>query len=323
MTPNIELNDDCLAFSFPEITQQINRLLDQHIQNLPPALRLPDDRSKLVGAVKILTNGPNWEFRPDPADATKKAAKERPNPARGGMKLQVKPIPSRQAGMGTSQRFGPPKSLEATARNLTAADVEKALRATVRLPSPTVGISFQRTLRIPDDGNVYPLPAGLGNFPLRSVDDFADTLPAEWVKRGGVLMPMYQSEALWICFSSHYPFAVKIASGKINAVSAEPWTPDLQQNPQNYVVLPEQPWIDGFSIGEGLIRQFVAMPLGDGYTVEEQLTGKADIGGIQIQAYPMNAETYFREEVLPGIPTTIKELLPTLFAAELRRKGCD
>ena len=46
--------------------------------------------------------------------------------------------------------------------------------------------------------------------------------------------------------------------------------------------LPKQPWLDGFSIGEGLIRQFVAMPLGNGYTVEEQLTGKAYIGGIQV-----------------------------------------
>jgi len=27
-------------------------------------------------------------------------------------------------------------------------------------------VSFQRTLRIPDDGGVYPLPPGLGRFPL-------------------------------------------------------------------------------------------------------------------------------------------------------------
>ena len=284
MTPTIQLNDDELTFSFPEITHQLNALLDHHMQQLPPALRLPEDRSKLVDTVIELANGSKWAFRPHEDDD-----------------------------------YGPPKSLEATAHNLTAADVEKALRATVRLPSPTVGISFQRTLRIPDDGKEYPLPAGLGDFPLRSVDDFADTLPAEWVKRGGVLMPMYQSEALWIRFSSSYPFATKIASGKINAVSGEPWTPDLQQKPQNYVVLPKQPWLDGFSIGEGLIRQFVAMPLGDGYTVEEQLTGKADIGGIQIQAYPMNAETYFREKVLPDIPTTLEALLATLFAEQLEK----
>jgi len=32
-------------------------------------------------------------------------------------------------------------------------------------------ISFQRTLRVPDDGRIYPLPAGLGTFPLRHADD--------------------------------------------------------------------------------------------------------------------------------------------------------
>ena len=38
-------------------------------------------------------------------------------------------------------------------------------------------IEFQRTLRIPDDNRDYPLPAGLGQFPLAHVDDFADRLP--------------------------------------------------------------------------------------------------------------------------------------------------
>ncbi len=34
------------------------------------------------------------------------------------------------------------------------------------------------------------------------------------------------------------------------------------------------------------------MPLGDGYTTEEQLTGVADHGGIQLIVYPMRAEAY-------------------------------
>ena len=65
-------------------------------------------------------------------------------------------------------------------------------------------ITFQRTLRIPDDDKVYPLPPGLGSFPLRHVDDFAKTVPKQWIQHGGVMMPMYQSEALWINFSSKY-----------------------------------------------------------------------------------------------------------------------
>ena len=39
-------------------------------------------------------------------------------------------------------------------------------------PDATLRVEFERTLRIPDDGRDYPLPPGLGNFPLRHVDDF-------------------------------------------------------------------------------------------------------------------------------------------------------
>jgi len=155
-------------------------------------------------------------------------------------------------------------------------------------------IDFQRTLRIPDDNREYPLPPGLGRFPLQHVDDYAENIPSSWVDHGGVFLPMYQAEALWINFSSphDYMFAVKVAAGKINAVTGESWSNKLCSTPQDYVVVPEQHWLDGFCIGKGLIRQFVAMPLGQDYTAEEQITGKAEHGGIQIVAYPIKADIY-------------------------------
>ena len=70
-------------------------------------------------------------------------------------------------------------------------------------PQARLTIEMQRTLRIPDDGKTYPLPPGLGQFPLRHVDDFASAVPDSWRKRGGVMMPMYQSEALWLRFDSN------------------------------------------------------------------------------------------------------------------------
>ena len=103
---------------------------------------------------------------------------------------------------------------------------------------------------------------------------------------------MYQSEALWINFSGLYPCAVKIAAGKINAVSGEAWSNGLSDNPQHYAVIPEQPWLDGFNVSEGFIRQFVAMPLGEGFTAEEQITGAAEHGGLQIIVYPMKHNVY-------------------------------
>ena len=153
-------------------------------------------------------------------------------------------------------------------------------------------IEFQRTLRIPDDDRDYPLPPGLGAFPLRHLDDFARNLPQAWAKRGGVIMPMHQSEAVWLSFSGDYPCAVRIATGKIDAVTGKAWKPGLRAKRQNYVVIPSQPWLDGYAVGKGVIRQFVAMPLGDGYTAEEQLTGAAEHGGIQIEVFPMKPEFY-------------------------------
>lgn len=155
-------------------------------------------------------------------------------------------------------------------------------------------IEFQRTLRIPDDDRDYPLPPGLGRFPLRHIDDFARRLPEQWGRRGGVIAPMHQAEALWIAFGGHseYPFAVKIATGKICAISGNPWVDHLNKDPQDFVVLPEQPWLDGYCVEKGVIRQFVAMPLGKGYTAEEQLTGAAQHGGLQIVVYPMKRKRY-------------------------------
>jgi hypothetical protein len=159
-------------------------------------------------------------------------------------------------------------------------------------PEAKCTMSFQRTLRVPDDNQEYPLPAGLGDFPILPVDDF--DVPAAWKQHGGVFFPMYQSEAMWISFSASggYPFAVKIAAGKINAVTGKAWSSQLSSKPQNYVVIPEQPWLDGFCAAPDTVRQFVAMPLGEGITAEEQITGEAEWGGLQLMFYPMKADEY-------------------------------
>lgn len=173
-------------------------------------------------------------------------------------------------------------------------------------------IGFQRTLRIPDNGKTYPLPPGLGKFPLRHVDDYENDVPPRWLGRGGVLMPMYQAEALWLNFQGDYPVAIKIGAGKINAVTGEEWRGGLHRKPQDYLVLPKQPWLDGFAVSEGVIRQFVATPLGSGCTVEEQITGNGEFGGIQIQAYPLKARCYFDQTLKRLIPESLSDLVGRL-----------
>lgn len=161
-------------------------------------------------------------------------------------------------------------------------------------PDAKLLVHFQRTLRIPDDDREYPLPPGLGPFVLQHVDDYAAKVPSEWVEHGGVMLPMYQSEALWVSFSAHYPFAVKVATGKVDAVTGTALRPGLERKPQNYLSIPDQPWLDGYCVEQGVIRQFVAMPLGAGYSVEEQITGAAEHGGLQLIVHPLKAEVYER-----------------------------
>lgn len=103
---------------------------------------------------------------------------------------------------------------------------------------------------------------------------------------------------MWINFNSHKPYAIKIFFGGVNIVSGEPAIEPaatrlrrrtlLFQNKsiQDYLVVPDQPWIDRIATGAGKVRQFVAMPVGTGYSVEAQMTGEEVTGGIQFEVTP-------------------------------------
>ena len=139
-----------------------------------------------------------------------------------------------------------------------------------------LAVSFHRTLRIPDDGRTYPLPPGFGLFPLLSAGAPATVS----------LIPLYQREALWLGFSAApwKPNALKVIVGGINAVSGRPDDGSGLGSPQDYLVCPDQPWLDGFNAGADVIRQFVAMPLGQGYAIEAGF-GRPEQGGIEIVAF--------------------------------------
>lgn len=81
---------------------------------------------------------------------------------------------------------------------------------------------------------------------------------------------MHQKEAMWIEFKASAPFMIKIYCGGVNVVSGEhadegPETKKrraklLEQGKpiQDYIVLPEQRWLDGVAIKPSVVRQFVA-----------------------------------------------------------------
>ncbi|KAI0534885.1 hypothetical protein GGR58DRAFT_33352 [Xylaria digitata] len=164
--------------------------------------------------------------------------------------------------------------------------------------SQHLAIEFKRTIRVPDNADDAKLPPSLGNFPLFKTRDFASKLPAHMNTQRGVFFPMYQREAMWIAFRADHPFMIKIYAGGVNVVSGEHNLETIEtkmrrldllsenKNIQDYIVAPRQPWIDGFAVAPGVVRQFVAMPLGMGYSVEAQLTGQETVGGLQFEITP-------------------------------------
>lgn len=142
-------------------------------------------------------------------------------------------------------------------------------------------ISFQRTIRIPNDGKTYNLPPGLGSLDIIQKDK-------------EIQVPMLQSEALWIKFNSSHKYAVKIGVGEINAITGEPWKDGLTDVPQNYIVTSLQPWLDGIktSSENDTVNQFVAVPINSNQAIEKQLMDLNLInkisGGLKFEVYKLS-----------------------------------
>ncbi|CVK91361.1 uncharacterized protein FMAN_09498 [Fusarium mangiferae] len=155
-------------------------------------------------------------------------------------------------------------------------------------------ITFRRTIRVPDNKNTSGLPPDQGAFPLFKIQDYARTFPLSMAQKGGMFIPMYQREALWIKFESTKTYAIRIHVGNVNIVSGEPNVPNYatelrrrqllkkEKSIQDYIVVPDQKWIDGVATAPGQVKQFVAMPIGTGTSVECQMNGEETSAGIQL-----------------------------------------
>lgn len=140
---------------------------------------------------------------------------------------------------------------------------------------PDFSLTLQRTLRVPSDGERYPLPPGLGRLPIR------------WLKGAGWCVPLHRREALWLAFDGvdERPTAVQVGAGRVNAVSGGEWTEGLTGHPQNYVVVPDQLWLDGINAGDGFVRQFLGVPLGEGLTVDSHVGAGREVGALQLRVF--------------------------------------
>ena len=132
-------------------------------------------------------------------------------------------------------------------------------------------------------------------MPVQPVAKFSDNLPESWsIEKEALFVPLYQREALWLSFqAAHWkPNAVMVGTGDVNALTGERWQMTLTEQPQNYLVCPEQPWLDGIKVEEGAIRQFVAVPLGQGLTISEQIAGPSTFEGLRVAVFEPRADLF-------------------------------
>ncbi|AYV83074.1 MAG: hypothetical protein Hyperionvirus4_39 [Hyperionvirus sp.] len=179
----------------------------------------------------------------------------------------------------------------------------------LQFPVSKCEIEFNRTIRVPDNGKTYPLPPKLGSFNLH----------CDPKNENQITLAMYQREALWLNFAKYdYEggspnIALKVGVGNVNAINGEAWDKNLgilSHKSQNYVVLPTQPWLDGVRVSdtkskklkgemyhygldaasrEQYVRQFVAMPLLNKTTIENQMKSQGVIdavsGGFKFEVF--------------------------------------
>ncbi len=176
---------------------------------------------------------------------------------------------------------------------------------------PRLAVRFHRTLRVPDDGKSYPLPPTFGPFRLYRAADFAGRVPKSWIAEDALFFPMYQREAMWLGFQAAWwkPNALMVGADGVNVISGQPWAVALSGEPQNYLVVPDQPWLDGIKTQAETVRQFVAVSLGAGYTIAEQIRPDAITQGVRFRSYePMPGRFPEREPEMQSGPSSTHKM---------------
>lgn len=204
---------------------------------------------------------------------------------------------------------------ESRLAGMTAQRVAEHLRDTVRnqianLPV-RLAVAFARSVRDARVDWMVPSPSHLGYFPLRRTEEFHARVPGEWLGPAGVLIPMYHAEAMRLVFSSRYSFAVKVAAGDTNAINGQPWCAGLTRAPQGYMVVPEQPNLDGCCTASGGRLQFVP---GEAWRAGRREEGRQgpDPACIRIEVVPCAAETYFEKLLGPQLVQNFEDLVREL-----------
>jgi hypothetical protein len=161
-----------------------------------------------------------------------------------------------------------------------------------------LSVVFHRTVRVAEGRTPANLPPSLGQMKVYEVSAFKNRCPETW-EESGVFVGLHDQEAMWLSFHASMPIALLVGAGSINAINGKKLGTKLE--PDNYMVVPPQPWLDGWKSENGTVYQFVstAYKKGEGNTVAEQLIGaESKTGGLGFALFEP------KEPLLPkGYPT--------------------
>jgi hypothetical protein len=129
---------------------------------------------------------------------------------------------------------------------------------------------------------------------------------------------------MWIIFTSKNNFAIKVYAGGVNCITGKSINAledasqaSMLETEQDYVVSPSQRWLDGIATAAGRVRQFVAAPIGSGFSIEAQMSKTEDIAGLQFDVTPCRLMKIFVKTVT-GRTIRVETSGPQMSIKELR-----
>jgi hypothetical protein len=132
-------------------------------------------------------------------------------------------------------------------------------------PEARVSVVFNRLSRIPDDADL-PASSRTRVFPRQACNDYRDKSQPNGAARRrhvahvavrAMCCSSFRTRRTAICTLGRLPSKSRLAS---DLRDRKPWSKLLREG--DYCIVPEQPWLGGYVVENGVIRQFVAAPLG-------------------------------------------------------------
>ncbi len=131
-------------------------------------------------------------------------------------------------------------------------------------------MSIRKTKKVDIDPDAHRLPPDWGAFDEYKVADWH--CPSTW-SNDGYFIPVEEGQPLWIDFRGNRQCAAILSIQRLNPITGKPANLEdgLKKDPeQNYMVLPNQMWIDGY-VNNGKVYQFVVTTAGKSLAVNEFL----------------------------------------------------